>query len=263
LIDRTIKSAGRAEEEGAVRYRILGPIEVHNDAGSATPTAPKTASVLAILLVHANHLVLTETLMEDIWGEGPPASASTTLQTYIYQIRGALGRLSITTRPGGYCLSVDEDDLDLLAFRSRLHHGRRLLDLGRPDEALDELRLGLSLWRGRPLSNVRCGRVLELDLQHLEEERRRAAELSVEAAFAAGRHREVIADLRLLIANDPYDEWLHARLIEALTLSGRRRDALQAYTELRRMLADHLGLDPMQELQQLERQILGVESTGG
>lgn len=239
-----------------MRYRILGPLEVHNKLRTLTPTAPKTASVLAMLLVHANGLVLAETIMEDLWGEDLPPSASTTLQTYIYQIRGALGRATIMTRPGGYCLSVDESDLDLLRFRSKLDQGRCLLDMGRPNEALDELRCGLSLWNGRPLSNVRCGSTLELDLQHLEEERRRAAELSVEAAFAAGRHREVIADLRLLVAKDPYDEWLHARLIEALILVGRRRDALQVYTSLRRMLAEHLGLDPMQELRELERQIL-------
>ena len=239
-----------------MRYRILGPLEVHNNLSVATPTAPKTASVLAMLLVHANCLVLTETIMEDIWGENPPASASTTLQTYIYQIRGALGRGTIMTRPGGYSLPVDEGDLDLLRFRSKLHQGRCLLDMGQPSEALDELRCGLSLWNGRPLSNVRCGSLLGLDLQHLEEERRRAAELSVEAAFAAGRHREVIADLRMLIAKDPYDEWLHARLIEALILVGRRRDALQVYSSVREMLAEQLGLDPMQELRELERQIL-------
>jgi DNA-binding SARP family transcriptional activator len=239
-----------------VRYRILGPIEVHDGIRTATPTAPKTASVLAVLLVHPNHLVLTETLMEEIWGEDLPASASTTLQTYIYHLRGALGRDTIATRPGGYVLPVADEDLDLLQFRAKVRHGRRLLDAGHADEALEELRGGLGLWKGQPLSNVRCGRVLELDLQHLEEERRRAAELSVEAAFAAGRHREVIADLRRLIANDPYNEWLHARLIEALTLVGRRRDALQAYTSLRRLLAEQLGLDPMRELRELKRQIL-------
>lgn len=121
-----------------------------------------------MLLVHANGLVLAETIMEELWREDLPPSASTTLQTYIYQIRGALGRATIMTRPGGYCLSVDESDLDLLRFRTKLHQGRCLLDMGQPDEALDELRGGLSLWNGRPLSNVRVGSLLELDLQHLE-----------------------------------------------------------------------------------------------
>jgi DNA-binding SARP family transcriptional activator len=239
-----------------VRYQILGPIEVLDDARMATPTAPKTTSVLALLLLHANHLVLTETLMEEIWGESRPASASTTLQTYIYHIRGALGRDTILTRPAGYVLPVEDDDLDLLLFRERLLQGRQLLGAGQPHEAWDELRAGLALWRGRPLSNVRCGCVLEFELQHLEEQRRQAAELLVEAAFAAGRHREMIADLKLLIADDPFNEWLHARLIEALTVAGRRRDALQHYTSLRTTLAEHLGLDPTQELRDLERQIL-------
>jgi DNA-binding SARP family transcriptional activator len=103
---------------------------------------------------------------------------------------------------------------------------------------------------------VRAGRLLELEIQHLEEEHRRAAELTIEAAFAAGRHREVIGDLKQMTAEDPYNEWLHARLIEALTLAGRRREALHVYSTLRTLLAEQLGLDPMRELRDLERYVL-------
>jgi SARP family transcriptional regulator, regulator of embCAB operon len=240
-----------------VTYRILGPLEVLGDDPKATtPTAPKTAGVLAMLLLHANRLVLTETLMEEIWNGQPPLSASTTLQTYIYQIRCTLGRSSIETRPGGYVFPVDESDLDLLVFRAGVQEGQRLLKVGRPDEALGTLTASMGLWRGRPLTNVRVGRMLETDIQHLDEERRRAAELLIEAAFAAGRHRDVIGRLKLMAAEDPYNEWLHARLIEALTLTGRRREALHVYHDLRRLLAEHLGLDPMRELRELERQVL-------
>jgi DNA-binding SARP family transcriptional activator len=239
-----------------VRYFILGPLEVLRDSEIRTPTAPKTASVLALLLLNAGRLVLTETLMEDIWLDAPPPSAATTLQTYIYQIRCLLGRDVISTRPGGYVFPVDEPDLDLLAFRARFAAGRRLLSAGRALEALDELQAALALWRGSPLTNVRAGRVLELEIQQLEEERRRAAELCVEAAFAAGHHRHVIADLKHMVAEDPYNEWLHARLIEALTVAGRRREALSVYSGLRKLLAEQLGLDPMRELRELERHVL-------
>lgn len=239
-----------------MRYRILGPLEVYDDTAVMTPTAPKTASVLAMLLLRANHLVLAETLMEEIWSGAPPASASTTLQTYIYQIRCALGRDAIFTRPGGYVLPVDETELDLAHFRSRVLHGEHLLATGRPEAAFAELRTGLGLWTGQPLSNVRIGRALELELQHLDEERRRADELAIEAAFAAGRQREVIGRLKQMVADDPYNEWLHARLIEALTAAGRRRDALNVYASLRKVLAEQLGLDPMRELRDLERHVL-------
>src|SRR5437762_1937657 len=185
-------STGVYGEGAPVRYRILGPLEVHEGPEATTPTAPKTTSVLAMLLIHANHLVLAETLMEEIWSGEPPASASTTLQTYIYQLRCTLGRDSITTRPGGYTLPVGESDVDLLRFRAAVNLGQRLLELGHADDALDELRAALGMWRGRPLSNVRVGRALEQEVQHLEEERRRASELSIEAAFSAGRHRDVI-----------------------------------------------------------------------
>jgi DNA-binding SARP family transcriptional activator len=239
-----------------VRYRILGPLEVYKDATVTTPTAPKTASVLAMLLIRANHLVLAETLTDEIWSGTPPASASTTLQTYIYQIRCALGRDAIFTRPGGYVFPVDESEFDLTQFRAKVRDGEHLLYADQPDAALDRLRAGLDLWKGEPLSNVRVGRALELELQHLDEERRRACELSIEAAFAAGRHREVIGKLKQMVAEDPYNEWLHARLIEALTAAGRRRDALRVYDSLRRVLAEQLGLDPMRELRDLERHVL-------
>jgi DNA-binding SARP family transcriptional activator len=239
-----------------VHYRILGPLEVTKGAEVATPTAPKTAGVLAMLLLHANHLVLAENLTEEIWSDEPPASASTTLQTYIYQIRCALGRDSIATLPGGYVLPVEDSCLDLLVFRSRVRQGQRLLDDGRPDDALGEMRSAMALWRGRPLTNVRTGRILDHELAHLDEERRRAAELVIEAAFAAGRHREVIGKLKQMVAEDPYNEWLHARLIEALTLAGRRREALHVCSSLRKLLAEQLGLDPMQELRDLERLVL-------
>jgi DNA-binding SARP family transcriptional activator len=242
-----------------VRYRVLGPLELEAPDGVddvAAPTAPKTTSVLAMLLLHANRLVLTDALIDEIWGDRPPLSASTTLQTYIYQIRCALGRGCIETRPGGYVFPVGESELDLLVFKAGADEGERLLKLGRPAEALEVLSSTMELWRGRPLTNVRVGQVLEADLQHLEEERRRAAELLIEAAFAAGRHRDHIGTLKKMAAEDPYNEWLHARLIQALTLTGRRREALHVYDGLRRLLADQLGLHPMPELRELERQVL-------
>ena len=239
-----------------MKYCILGPLAVTDHGRSVAPTAPKTASVLATLLTRANDFVSTETLMEEIWGEVAPASAGTTLQTYIYQIRCALGRATIETRVGGYVLPVQDGELDLLRFRALVCDGRDHLEQGRPDQASVDFRAGLALWRGRPLSNVRIGHVLQPYLAHLEEERRQVAELCVQAAFAAGRHREVIGEIRLLIADDPYNEWLHARLIEALSRSGRRREALLAYESLRKLLADNLGLDPMLELRELELQVL-------
>jgi DNA-binding SARP family transcriptional activator len=114
---------------------------------------------------------------------------------------------------------------------------------------------GVHVARGRRQRH-HVGRVLEVDIQHLEEERRRAAELLIEAAFAAGRHRDFIGTLKKMVADDPYNEWLHARLMEALTLTGRRREALHFYDGLRRLLADQLGLHPMPELRALERQVL-------
>lgn len=238
-------------------FGVLGSLVVHADGRVATPTAPKAARVLAILLLRANRLVLAESLMEEIWAETPPPSAASTLQTYIYQLRCALGRDFIATHPRGYSVTVSEDSLDLFQFRARMTEGRRLLEAGRPQEAVAELRSGLSLIRGAPLDNLAAGNVLQPHIAELEEQHRRATQCRLEAEFAAGHHLELIGELKALIFDDPYNEWLHARLIEALSLSGRRRDALSAYESLRKLLSEHLGLQPTQALRDLERQVIG------
>jgi len=245
------------EAPSTLYYGVLGSLVVYDNNRIATPTAPKAARVLAILLLRANHLVLASSLIDEIWGERPPPSAASTLQTYIYHLRCALGRNVIETHPRGYSLALGQADFDLFQFRSRVGQGRRLLALGRPHDALAELRAGLSLWRGESLNNLPAGDILQPYIAQLDEERRRATQLRVEAEFVAGYHRELIGELKMLVSDDPYNEWLHARLIEALSLSGRRRDALSAYESLRKLLAEHLGLEPTQELRDLERRVLG------
>lgn len=244
------------KEPSKLYYGVLGSLVVHDNGRLVTPTAPKAATVLSILLLRANHVVLAESLMEEIWGETPPSSAASTVQTYIYHLRCSLGRETIDTHPRGYSLSLGDTDCDLFEFRSRVRQGRRLLELGRAHDAVTEFRAGLSLWRGHPLDNLPAGSFLQPHISHLEEERRRATQLRVEAEFVAGHHRELIGELKVLVADDPYNEWLHARLIEALSLSGRRRDALAAYQSLRRLLAEDLGLRPTKELRDLETRVL-------
>jgi DNA-binding SARP family transcriptional activator len=123
-----------------MEFRLLGPLEVIvDDHSTFVPSAPKVRAVLAILLVHANELVSVDTLIDDLWGENPPASAAKVVQTYVSQLRAALGRERILTRSPGYVLRVDEDELDLMRFES-------LRTAGKLGEAL-------AVWRGTPLAD--------------------------------------------------------------------------------------------------------------
>jgi SARP family transcriptional regulator, regulator of embCAB operon len=245
-----------------LEFRILGPLEVLDQGVLRTPTPPKVRCTLALLLLRANQVVPLDALIEELWGENPPNSAVTTAQTYIYQLRKAFGEQSgqdcewLATRTPGYLMRVSPAQLDTSRFETLFDRGRQALHAGAPEEASRILREAMGLWSGPALANVSLGRLLEAHVVHLTELRSRALELRIQADAELGRHRELIGELRGLVAADPLNEWLYAQLIVALSRCGRRSEALQCYQELRLVLNEQLGLDPQPELQRLQRAVL-------
>ncbi|MFJ9775888.1 BTAD domain-containing putative transcriptional regulator [Kitasatospora sp. NPDC101157] len=248
-----------------LKFRVLGPLEVSHHDSSCTPSAPKVRSVLALLIMRANHVVDTTSIIEELWGEHPPRSAITTAQTYIYHLRRLfnreIGRHAdelFITRPPGYALQIRPGQTDLDDFVRLTRKGRQLLCENRPAEAAQALQSALQLWRGPALANVSPGRLLEGSVAHLEEERVHAIQLRIEADLQLGSHRELIAELRSLVAQYPLNEWFHGKLILALSRSGRRSESLQAYQTVRHILDQELGLAPSPELQQLQHEVLSL-----
>lgn len=247
-----------------LQFQVLGPLEVFDGDRVCTPTPPKVSRVLALLLLRANQLVSMDSLIEELWGEEPPLSAVGTAQTYIYQLRKFLdpnGERSahcewLVTKAPGYMMRVAQEQLDATAFESLSWRGRDALERGEPELASRLLRRALGLWKGPSLANVRRGNLLEAHAVHLEEQRMRVLELRIHADAELGRHREMIGEMRSLVATHPLNEWFHGQLIVALSRSGRRGEALQAYQDLRRVLSNQLGLDPQPELQRLHQEVL-------
>lgn len=247
-----------------LRFQVLGPLEVFDGDRVCTPTPPKVSRVLALLLLRANQVVSMDSLIEELWGEHPPLSATGTAQTYIYQlrkfldprgVRGEGGEWLITKAPG-YLTRISPNQLDATTFEALSRQGRQMLERGHPEQAAHLLRRALELWTGPSLANVRRGNLLEAHAVHLEEQRMRTLELRIQADAELGRHRELIGEMRSLVAVHPLNEWFHGQLIVALSQSGRRGEALQAYQDLRRVLNHQLGLDPQPELQRLHQEVL-------
>ncbi|GLZ36616.1 AfsR/SARP family transcriptional regulator [Actinokineospora sp. NBRC 105648] len=247
-----------------MRFNTLGPLEVLHNGQYINPTAPKACNTLALLLCRANEVVEIPALIDELWSDNPPRSAVTTTQTYIYQLRKMLGRAlgddadgpRLVTRAPGYRLRIDEDLIDARVFERRAREGKRLLAAGRAAEASRRLQEALDLWRGPALADVRTGRVLEAHVVRLEETQLGTLQLRVQADMQLGRFRELVPELRSLVAAHPLNEWLHAQLIKCLSHSGRRGEALQAYQALRVVLDEELGLAPSLPLQRLQQNVL-------
>ncbi|MFD3540404.1 BTAD domain-containing putative transcriptional regulator [Streptomyces sp. NPDC058662] len=245
---------------------MLGPLEILDGVRNVVPTAPKPRQVIALLLMRRNTLVQTSELIDELWESDPPASAMTTLQTYVYKLRKILSARHaqeiLFTRPGGYTLAVPDECVDLHRFEAEADAGKSLLKNGDAAGAAEALRRSLALWRGSALVDVVPGALLSSYVTRLEESRERTLDLRIEADLKLGRHQELISELKSLVLSRPLHENVHASLMIALHRSGRRHEALEVYQVLRRSMIDNLGLEPGKELRALHHALLSEASVG-
>ncbi|NEC05880.1 AfsR/SARP family transcriptional regulator, partial [Streptomyces sp. SID7909] len=255
-----------------MRFRILGPLEVggaggpepdSGSSGNLTPRAAKIRVVLAALLVRANEIVSVDTLIDELWGEEPPRTATTTLQVYVSQLRKLLdeadaeyGRDALVTRAPGYELRLDPAQLDLTVFQELYERGQERMERREYEAAARLQRQALALWRGPLLSDTPHGPLLDGTAVRMTEVRTAALEQRIRADLHLGRQQALIGELQSVVAEFPLREEFFAHLMVALYRSGRQADALQVFARLRRGLVEELGIDPGLELQTLHRQIL-------
>ena len=233
-----------------MEFRILGPLEVRDGERVLPLGGARRRAVLALLLLDPNRVVSVDQFVDGVWGDAPPPSAVASLHNHLGRLRQELGE-RLATRPPGYVLRVDGDELDLSRFL-------RLVDEAQgagAAVAAERLAEALALWRGPPLADLAddpVGRAAA----HLEELRLAALEDRIEADLELGRHATLVAELEELVAREPYRERPRRQLMVSLYRSGRQADALQSYTEARRTFVDELGTEPPRELQEAHRAVL-------
>jgi len=250
-----------------MEFRILGPLEVAEHGSRLEIGRGKERSVLAILILHANEVVSSERLIDELWGDEPPATAAKSVQVYVSRLRKALasngsrGSLNgvLLTHGGGYALRVEPGQLDAACFQQGLTEADRLLAAGAPAEASETLRRVLALWRGPALADFAYEPFAALEIARLEELRLLAIEQRISADLALGRSTAVVAELETLVARDPLRERLWEQLMLALYRSGRQTEALQAYRRARHVLVEGAGIEPSEPLRTLERAILAQD----
>ena len=221
-------------------FRLLGPLEAVVDGTSVPLPAAKPRALLALLLLNRNHVVSTDRLIDELWGEEPPAQATKTLQVYVSQLRKAIGTDRLVTRPPGYVLRVDAGELDLERFELLAAEARKLP----ARDARDRLERALALWRGAP----------EPIVSHLDELRSAVYEDWLHASVESGD--AVIPQLEKLVEREPLRERPRELLMLALYRAGRQADALDLYRGTRELFVDELGIEPGPALRELEQAML-------
>jgi DNA-binding SARP family transcriptional activator len=235
-----------------MEFRLLGPLEVADRDRSLALGGVKQRSLLAVLLLHANEVVSTDRLIDELWGGEPPATAPKSVQVYVSKLRKEIGEGRLVTRAPGYVLRLGGSERDLARFEQLVAEARRAA----PEAAARKLREALALWRGPALADLAYEPFAQAEIARLEELRLAVLEQRIDADLAAGRHAELVGELEALAARHPLRERLRCQLMLALYRSARQAEALDAYRAARRELSEELGLEPSEELKRLERAIL-------
>jgi DNA-binding SARP family transcriptional activator len=247
-------------------FRILGPLEVLDEGRQVALEGSKQRALLAVLLLHANETLSTDRLLDELWGERPPATAAKSVQVHISRLRKALAGGTgdrradlLVTRGHGYQLEIDPERLDSHRFERLAAEGRSELAARHPERAASALERALSLWRGTPLADLAYERFAQREIARLDDLKVAAQELLIEAKLALAAHADVVGQLETLIGEHPYRERLRAQLMLALYRCDRQADALQAYQDARRTLVEELGIEPGERLRDLEGAILAQD----
>ncbi|MFJ9768601.1 AfsR/SARP family transcriptional regulator [Streptomyces erythrochromogenes] len=234
-----------------MRYAILGSVQALRDDG--TPVAvggARLRALLTALALRPGRVVPTRLLVDEVWDGAPPADAVAALQALVARLRRALGHTAVLSADGGYRLAAEREDVDLYRFERLARAGAEARD---PAEAAARYEEALALWRGPALADLPdpAAEAARWDAVRMEARRGRLA-----AALALGEAERSLPELTALCAQQPLDEPLQALRIRALRDAGRPAEALSAYDDVRRSLADRLGTDPGPALRALHAELL-------
>jgi len=238
-----------------MRVGLLGPLEIGEDDRRISIASAKQRGLIALLALNAGNVISADRLIEGLWGEGAGGDALNALRHHVSRLRKAIGA-ALVTRASGYLLDLEPDDVDALQFARLVSEGRSGFQHQTNNEVAATFRRALALWRGAPLVEFLDYDWARQEAARFEELYLAALEDRIQADLAMGLHADLVNELQGLVREHSFRERLWGQLMLALYGCGRQTDALAAFQEVRRVLADENGLDPGPELVRLELAIL-------
>jgi predicted ATPase/DNA-binding SARP family transcriptional activator len=246
--------------DATIEIRLLGPVELRVDGRDAPIGGARQRALLALLGMRPGQVIAADELIDELWSGEPTDGADTTLRSYVSKLRAASNGSAVIRRAGrGYLLDVPVHAVDVHVFERLVRSGSETLARGSARRARAQLAGALDLWRGRPFGEVGTDGFLGAAAERLDGLRALAVERRIEADLALGRSAELVDELEGLIRDHPFRERLWQHLMLALYRAGRQADALAAYHRARAALDEQLGIEPSEELRDLEAAILRQE----
>jgi SARP family transcriptional regulator, regulator of embCAB operon len=245
--------------------RILGPLEIATDGRAVEVRGTIQRTLLSALLVGGGRQVMTNSLMDELWGSRPPGNAENALQAHVSRLRRRFEEVEpgrdaprLVSLPSGYRLLTDDAQVDAELFVRAINEVRAKPDM-EPVEVIRRLREALALWRGPVFGGAIGGLICQAATVRYEEQRSSAYSMLFENELLIGRHSQIIAELAELVEAESLNERLCQQLMVALYGAGRQTDALALYRRMRERLTEELGIEPSPALRRVELAILSQD----
>lgn len=252
----------------AVRFLCLGTFAVRKRHVEVVLPHPRRARLLIALLLRRGEAVTRESLIDEIWGDAPPATAANALQVHVARLRrditswaDGMGDARVVTTRSGYAVECDETSLDIAEFEEAARQFRAARD-ARREEAIGYARRALSLWRGNPFGHLPLGVLGESARFHLLEQKLTIQEGLYDLMLRHDQHRQLVSEAGEQTVRHPYNEIFAGQFMMALSRSGRLVEALEVYHRLRTRLVDEMGVEPSAHLRNVVTEILRHDHPG-
>ncbi len=249
-----------------VQVSVLGSVGVRGD-GDEIELGTRLRRLLAVLALSNQSVVSTDRLVEIVWSGQPPDGAEATLRSYMTRLRRALGSREqrIVFREPGYVIDLAIGELDSALFEEELDLGLHYLRTADSATARRILEGAVARWRGPAYAGFGDEEWARPECVRLHERLVEAREALIEACLADGLNEEATAEAHALAESEPLRERPRVLLMRAMYADGRQAEALRVSAAYRRYLADETGLDPSEEIVDLERRIARSDTglTGG
>nr|MDT0657595.1 tetratricopeptide repeat protein [Micromonospora sp. DSM 115978] len=231
--------------------QVLGPTRLWRDGTEVGLGPAGRRAVFGLLVLAGGRPVPRSRIVDLLWGEHPPPSATNVVQTHVKHLRrllepGRRARSPSVVLPSvgaGYALRVPDGTVDLDRFHGLLNAAAEAERRDDPQCVAARLADALDMWHGPPFADVPA-LTGHPTVRSLYDEHRAAVARYADVLLALGSVDRVLPLLREEVAAYPLDEAAHARLIRAHHAVGQRAEALAAYDVARRNLADELGVGP-------------------
>lgn len=254
-----------------MRIELLGAATIGTAEERGPIRAKKVRAMLVLLALNAGVAVSYPDMVDELWGDSPLGNARNALQANATRLRrllepfaGEPGRPAVLVTAGaGYLLDIPRNAVDANLFLELTDHGTTQIRRDQPERAVETLNQALRLWRGPALTDSVDGPRAKAAAERLEERRLTALEDLMEARLALGHERQVVSELRWLLSQYPARERLSEHLMLALYRCGRQTEAIAVFHQVRKHLADEVGLAPSPSLQKRYQEILVQEPTLG